>query len=94
LAARLHGGHQHDRGRQTLPPPSFVERSLLAQQVESTRFRIGVNIDSDDGGTLMSGQKWNGSTWLENWDKLSSVRMSEVPERASGCGVLAVFGPE
>jgi hypothetical protein len=49
LAARRHGVHQHDRGRQTLPPPSFVERSLLAQRVESTRFRIGVNIDSDDG---------------------------------------------
>jgi hypothetical protein len=56
LAARRHRGHQHDRGRQTLPPPSFVERSLWAQRVESTRFRIGVNIDSNDGGTLMSGR--------------------------------------
>jgi hypothetical protein len=56
LAACRHRGHQHDRGRQTLSPPSFVERSLLAEQMESTRFRSGVNIDSDDGGTLMSGQ--------------------------------------
>jgi hypothetical protein len=63
LAARRHGVHQHDRGRQTLPPPSFVERSLLAERVESTRFRISVNIDREDAGTLMSGT--NGTEALD-----------------------------